>query len=63
MGFNMGLLFQTLRKQKLPYKGFLFSFLLLFFIASVANVVMTVLSGDMGQAAVDMDMGVLFHCS
>jgi len=57
----MGLLFKTLRKQKLQYKGFLFSFLFLFFIASVANVLMTVLSGDMGQAAVNMDMSVLFR--
>jgi len=57
----MGLLFKTLRKQKLHYKGFLFSFLFLFLIASIANVVMTVLTGDMGQAAVDMDMSVLVH--
>jgi len=57
----MGLLFKTLKKQKLHYKSFLFYFLFLFFIASVANVVMTVLTGDMGQAAVDMDMSVLLH--
>ena len=57
----MGLLFKTLKKQRLHYKGFMISFLSLFFIASVANVLMTVLSGDMGQAAVDMDMNVLFR--
>jgi len=57
----MGLLFKTLRKQKLPYKGFLFSFLFLFFIGAVVNVIMTVITGDMGQAAVNMDMGVLLQ--
>jgi len=57
----MGLLFKTLRKQKLQYKGFLFCFLFLFLIASVAIVLMTILTGDMGQAAVDMDMSALLR--
>ena len=57
----MGLLFKTLVKQRLRYKGFLFFFLLMALIVSVASVFMTRLTGDMGQAALDMDTGILLR--
>jgi len=57
----MGLMFKTLANQRLRYKGFLFVFLFLALIVSVASVFMTRLTGDMGQAALDMDTGVLFR--
>ena len=47
----MGLLFKTLAKQRLSYKGFLFFFLFMALFVSAASVFMTRLTGDMGQAA------------
>jgi ABC-type multidrug transport system fused ATPase/permease subunit len=57
----MGLLFKTLANQRLRYKGFLLFFLLMTLIVSITSVVMTRLTGEMGQAALDMDMGVLLR--
>ena len=57
----MGLLFKTLAKQRLRYKGFLFFFLLMTLVVSIASVFMTRLTGDMGQAAIDMDTGMLLR--
>jgi len=57
----MKLLFRTLHKQELKYKGFLFIFLLMTLLVSIASVLVTRLTGDLGQAAVDMEMGVLFR--
>jgi ABC-type bacteriocin/lantibiotic exporter with double-glycine peptidase domain len=57
----MKLLFKTLTRQQQRYKGFLFFFLLTALIVSVAGVLMTRLTGDMGQAALDMDTGALLH--
>jgi len=57
----MGLMFKTLAKQRLIYMGFLIVFLVMAFVVSVASVFMTRLTGDMGQAALDMDTGVLFR--
>ena len=57
----MKLLFQTLANQGLRYKGFLFLFLLIALVVSVASVIMTRLTGDMGQAALDMDTSVLLR--
>ncbi|MCL2839236.1 MAG: ABC transporter ATP-binding protein/permease [Defluviitaleaceae bacterium] len=57
----MSLLFKTLAKQKFGYRGFLFFFLLMALIVSGAGVLMTRLTGDMGQAALDMDMNVLLQ--
>ncbi|MCL2050795.1 MAG: ABC transporter ATP-binding protein/permease [Lachnospiraceae bacterium] len=54
-------MFKTLAKHQIRYKGFLFFFLLMIFIAAVASVLMTRLTGDMGQAAINMDMGVLLR--
>jgi ABC-type multidrug transport system fused ATPase/permease subunit len=54
-------MFETLKKQRLRYKGFLFFFLFMTLIVSVASVVMTRLTGEMGQAAIDMDLGVLLR--
>jgi len=60
----MKLLFKTLANQRLRYKGFLFLFLLIALVVSTASVIMTRLTGDMGQAALDMDTSVLlsFFC-
>ena len=58
---HMGYLFKTLAKQQQRYKGFLVIFLFLALIVSVARVLMTRLTGDMGQAAIDMDMSVLLR--
>jgi len=52
----MKLTFQTLAKFNLRYKGFLTFYLIAAFIISVVNVFMMRLIGDMGQAAVNMDM-------
>ena len=57
----MKLLFRTLAKQRLRYKGFLFLFLLIALVVSVASVIMTRLTGDMGQAALSMDTSVLLR--
>ncbi|MCL2008702.1 MAG: ABC transporter ATP-binding protein/permease, partial [Treponema sp.] len=57
----MRILFKTLKKQQLPYKKFLFFFLFLSFLVSLARVFMTRLTGDMGQAALNMDTGVLLQ--
>ena len=57
----MGQLFKTLAKQHLRYKGFLCFYLLMAIIVSGARVFMLRLTGDMGQAALDMDMGVLLQ--
>jgi len=57
----MKLLFKTLHKQELKYKGFLLFFLLMTLLVSVASVLVTRLTGDLGQAAIDVDMGVLFR--
>ena len=57
----MGVLFKTLKKQRLPYGGFLLFFLLMSLVVSAASVLMTRLTGDMGQAAISLDTGVLLH--
>ncbi|MCL2218123.1 MAG: ABC transporter ATP-binding protein/permease [Defluviitaleaceae bacterium] len=57
----MGLMFKTLAKQRLRYRGFLFIFLLMALVVSVAGATMTRLTGEMGQAALDMDMTVLLR--
>ena len=57
----MGLLFKLLAKQRLQYKGFFVFFLLMALVVSVTSVLMTRLTGDMGQAAVDVDMSVLLR--
>jgi len=57
----MKLTFQTLAKFNLRYKGFLTFYLLAAFIISVVSVFMMRLIGDMGQAAVNMDMNVLLR--
>ena len=55
----MGILFKLLRKHSVPYKGFFSVFLTLSLIVSVAAVFMTRLTGDMSQAAVELDTGAL----
>ena len=57
----MRLLFETLKKQELRYKGFLLFFLAMTFIVSVVSVLTTRLTGDMGQAALEMDINVLLR--
>lgn len=57
----MDLLFKTLAKQKLRYKGFLFYFLFMALIVSIASVLMARITGDMGQAALNMNTGVLLQ--
>ena len=57
----MKLLFKTLRNQELKYKGFLYFFLLMTLLVSIASVLVTRLTGDLGQAAIDMEMGVLLR--
>ena len=57
----MGLLFKTLVKQRLRYKGFLFFFLFMALLVSIASVFMTRITGDMGQAALDMNTDVLLQ--
>ena len=57
----MKLMFQTLKKHNLRYKGFLTFYLITAFIISVASVFMTRLVGDMGQAAVETEMNVLLR--
>ena len=57
----MGLLFKTLAKQRMHYKGLLFFFLVMTLVMSLASVFMTRLTGNLGQAALDMDMGALLR--
>ena len=57
----MSLLFKTLDNQRMKYIKYLSCFLLLSFVVSVANVLSTRLTGDMGQAANDSDGDLLFH--
>ena len=57
----MSLLFKTLAKQRVRYKGFLFFFLHMALIVSIASVFMTRITGEMGQAALDMDTSVLLQ--
>ncbi|MCL2222180.1 MAG: hypothetical protein FWC20_08160, partial [Oscillospiraceae bacterium] len=57
----MGLMFKTLARQRLRYKGFMSVFLVLALIVSAASVLMTRLSGDLGQAAIDADMTALLQ--
>ena len=57
----MNLLFKTLAKQQVSYKGFLLFFLLMALIVSAASVFMTRITGDMGQAALNMDIDVLLQ--
>jgi len=57
----MSLLFKTLNKHRQRYKGFLFFYLLLALIVSIASVLMTRLTGDIGQAALDFDTSMLLR--
>ena len=57
----MHLLFKTLKTHRQPYKGFLSIYLLLALILSIAGVIMTRLTGDIGQAAVDMETNRLLQ--
>jgi len=57
----MGLMFKTLARQGLRYRGFLVFFLFLALVVSVASVLMTRTTGEMGQAALDMDTGALLR--
>jgi len=57
----MRLLFETLKKQELRYKGFLLFFLAMTFIVSVASVLTTRFTGDMGHAALEMEINVLLR--
>jgi len=57
----MGLLFKTLERQRLRYKGFFVFFLIMTLIVSVASVLMTRYTGEMGQATIDMDMNQLLQ--
>ena len=57
----MSLLFKTLKKHRQPYKGFLFFYLLLALIVSIASVLMTRLTGDIGQAALNFDTSALLR--
>ena len=57
----MGLMFKTLSGQRLRYKRFLFFFLLLALITAVAGALTTRLSGEMGQAALDLDTATLLQ--
>lgn len=57
----MGQFFKTLKKHRLRYKGFLSFFLLMTFIVSLAGVFTTQLTGEMGQAALDVEMDVLLR--
>jgi len=55
----MTLLFKTLASQRQAYRGFLIFFLFMALIVASASVFMTQLTGDMGQAALDMDTTAL----
>jgi ABC-type bacteriocin/lantibiotic exporter with double-glycine peptidase domain len=57
----MGFLFKLLKKQKVHYKGFLVFFLLMSFVVVIASVAMTRLTGDIGQAVLEIDTSVLFR--
>jgi len=57
----MRLFFKTFAKQRLRYKGFLFFFLLMTLVVALSSVLMTRTTGDMGQAALDMDTSVLLR--
>ena len=59
--FAMSLLFPTLKKQRKAYGGFLTVFLLLFFVASVAQVLMLRLTGEMSQTALDDNTDALLR--
>jgi len=55
----MNLVFKVLKKQGQQYKGFLILYLLLALVIAVASVVITRLTGDLGQAAIDVSPNVL----
>jgi len=57
----MGLMFKTLAAQRLRYKRFLFFLLLLALITGLASAFTTRLTGEMGQAALNLDTGTLFQ--
>jgi len=57
----MSLLFKTLKDHRQSYKGFLTFYLFLALILSSAAVATTRLTGDMGQAAHDMNTSTLLH--
>jgi len=57
----MSLLFKTLKNHRQNYKGFLAFYLFLAIILSSAAVVTTRLTGDMGQAAHEMNTSTLLH--
>jgi len=57
----MGLFLKTLKRQQLQYKGFFVFFLLMALVVSVASVLMTRLTGDMGQSAIGMETDVLLR--
>jgi ABC-type bacteriocin/lantibiotic exporter with double-glycine peptidase domain len=57
----MSIFFQTLVKQKISYKPVVCFVLFMALVVSLASVVMTQLTGDMGQAAIDMDTSVIIH--
>jgi len=58
---HMGLIFRTFSRQQVNYKGFFTFYLIMAFIVSVAGVLMTRVTGDMGQAAVDLDRSSLLY--
>ena len=55
----MGLVFKVLKEQGQRYKGFLVLYLLLALVIATASVITTRLTGDLGQAAIDVDSNVL----
>ncbi|MCL2249920.1 MAG: ABC transporter ATP-binding protein/permease [Oscillospiraceae bacterium] len=57
----MGLMFKTLAAQELRYKRFLFFLLLLALITGLASAFTTRLTGEMGQAALNMDTNTLLQ--
>ena len=57
----MGLLFKTLKKQHQRYKSFLAIYLILALITSVTIVIITRITGDMAQAALDFDTAVILQ--
>ena len=57
----MRLMFSTLAKQRLRYKGFLIFFLAAAVVVSVANVFTMRFIGEMGQAAIDFQIDTLLR--
>ena len=57
----MNFVFKLLTKQGQRYKGFLILYLLLALVIAVASVITTRLTGDLGQAAIDVDSNVLLR--